>query len=150
MSGYAAIGLDGPQYEVNVGGVLRAADCYGAKAVMIGGNRFRKFPTDTTKAWRRIPVVVGDDVMSMIPFGAIPVAVDLVEGATSLFEYQHPSRAFYVFGPENGTLGKRVLDRCRDRVFVPTNGCMNLAATVNVVLYARAAQIAARKMEIAA
>ena len=55
-------------------------------------------------------------------------------------EYQHPERAFYIFGAEDATLGARVLDRCRDRVFVPTVRCMNLAATVNVVLYDRMAK----------
>ena len=43
----------------------------------------------------------------------------------------------YVFGPEDGTLGKRVTDWCRDVVYVPTNYCMNLAATANVILYDR-------------
>jgi tRNA(Leu) C34 or U34 (ribose-2'-O)-methylase TrmL len=51
--------------------------------------------------------------------------------------YKHPERALYIFGPEDGTLGHDVLDWCRDVVYVPTNGCMNLAATVNVVLYDR-------------
>jgi tRNA(Leu) C34 or U34 (ribose-2'-O)-methylase TrmL len=54
-----------------------------------------------------------------------------------IINYVHPESAFYIFGAEDGTLGARVLERCRDRVMVPTNGCMNLAATVNVVLYDR-------------
>lgn len=42
---------------------------------------------------------------------------------------------------EDGTLREKILSRCRDRVMIPTNGCMNLAATVNVVLYDRTAKI---------
>jgi tRNA(Leu) C34 or U34 (ribose-2'-O)-methylase TrmL len=34
-------------------------------------------------------------------------------------------------------LGERVLSWCRDVVYIPTNGCLNLAACVNVVLYDR-------------
>ena len=30
-----------------------------------------------------------------------------------------------------------MLSWCRDVVYIPTNGCMNLAACVNVVLYDR-------------
>ena len=36
-----------------------------------------------------------------------------------------------------------VLAWCRDVVYVPTRYCMNLAATVNVVLYDRASKQAA-------
>lgn len=76
----------------------------------------------------------------MIPVGAVPVAVDLVEDAVSLTAYQHPQQAFYIFGPENGTLRQETLGWCRDRVMIPTKMCMNLAATVNVVLYDRMAK----------
>jgi tRNA(Leu) C34 or U34 (ribose-2'-O)-methylase TrmL len=78
-----------------------------------------------------------NDLSDVIPYGAIPVAVDLVDGAISLPQYYHPERAFYIFGPEDGTLGESVLSWCRDRIMVPTDYCMNLAATVNVVLYDR-------------
>ncbi len=49
----------------------------------------------------------------------------------------HPVRAFYIFGGEDATLGGRVLSWCRDVIYIPTAYCMNLAATVNVVLYDR-------------
>jgi len=63
--------------------------------------------------------------------------VDLVEEAIPLTTYVHPERAFYVFGAENATLGEQVISWCRDVIYVPTNGCLNLAACVNVVLYDR-------------
>ena len=72
-----------------------------------------------------------------VPYDCVPVAVELVPGATPLPKYVHPERAFYIVGADDATLDKRVLDRCRDRVIVPTNRCMNLAATANVVLYDR-------------
>jgi hypothetical protein len=95
---------------------------------------------DTFKAWRHIPVLRGDDLHRLIPFDAVPIAVDLVDDAIELPAFQHPQRAFYVFGPEDGTLGRRHLDWCVHRVLVPTRQCMNLAATVNVVLYDRMAK----------
>lgn len=76
-------------------------------------------------------------VLDYLPHGAQIVAVDLVPGATELPRFQHPARAVYVFGPENGTLGDDILSRAHHRVSVPTRGCMNLAATVCVVLYDR-------------
>jgi tRNA(Leu) C34 or U34 (ribose-2'-O)-methylase TrmL len=47
---------------------------------------------------------------------------------------------FNIFGPEDGTISQDVIDRADAVVYVPTNGCMNLAATVNVVLYDRLAK----------
>jgi len=141
--GFAAIGLFRPKTPQNVGGVLRAAHVYGAAMVAIQGDRTPvRSHQDTTKAYRHIPILRGDDLFALSPFDCVPVAVDLVDGATSLPFFVHPERAFYVFGPEDGTLGRQHLDRCRHRVMVPTRYCMNLAATVNVVLYDRAAKAA--------
>lgn len=139
--GFAAIGLVRPKSHENVGAVLRAAFCYEVAMVAIQGDRSPvRSCLDTPKAWRHIPVLRGDDLHSLIPFDAVPVAVDLVEDATPLPAFQHPQRAFYVFGPEDGTLGKAHLDWCKHRVMVPTRMCMNLAATVNVILYDRLAK----------
>lgn len=143
-----AIGLVRPKTRANIGSVLRAAGCYGAGMVAIEGSRCHgdvaSNPTDTMKSYRQVPtVMIDDDLFDVHPVGCVPIGVDLVDGAVSLFDFKHPKRAFYIFGPEDGTLGKRHLDRCAHRVFIPTHGCMNLAATVNVVLYDRAAKIAA-------
>lgn len=142
--GYAAIGLHNPKDPANVGGAMRAATVYGAGLLVLGGPRpkhYMGFKTDTTRAWRNIPTVFSPHVLDSIPYDCIPIAVDLVPGARSLVDFQHPDRAFYVFGPEDGTLGHEITDRCAYSLFVPTPGpCMNLAATVNVVLYDRLAK----------
>lgn len=144
--GYCAIALWNPKTPANVGGVLRAADCYGVDLVVIGGARrirtLAYLPTDTVRAWKHIPTLQPEDPFDAMPLGAIPIAVDLIDGAISLPEYQHPERAFYVFGPEDGTLREKIISRCRDKVMVPTIRCMNLAATVNVILYDRLAKAA--------
>jgi len=139
MRGYAAIGLDNPKTKENVGSVLRAAGCYGASMVATSGSRLSgTYKTDTQKAYRHMPYFHQvKSLFDVMPYDCVPVAVDLVDGATPLSEYQHPERAFYIFGAEDATLGKRVLDKCRDVVYIPTNFCMNLAATANVVLYDR-------------
>lgn len=146
MRGYAAIGLVRPKDVHNVGGVLRAAYCYDAAMVVIQGDRSGvRSHQDTPQAWRHIPVLRGNDLHDYIPFDAVPVAIDLVDGAIDLPAFQHPKRAYYIFGPEDGTLGNGTLSWCRHRVMVPTRTCMNLAATVNVVLYDRMAK--ASRME---
>jgi len=135
-----AIGLHNPKNEINVGHVLRAADAYGASMVAITGKRVRG-PTNVSGAERTIPVLRGDDLHDFIPFGCVPVAVDLVDDAEDLLTFEHPENAFYVFGGEDETLGKKVLSWCKYKVYVPTNICMNLSACVNVVLYDRMAKL---------
>ena len=71
---------------------------------------------------------------------AFAVLVDLIEGATSLPDYVHPERAFYIFGPEDGTLDPARFAAVKEVIYVPTQGCMNLAASVNVILYDRLAK----------
>jgi len=144
MRGYSAIGLVNPKTGSNVGSTLRAAGCYDASLVVISGTRpdyyMGRLATDTQKAYRRIPTLRVPDVFDAIPYDCIPIAVDLLPNARNLVEFTHPERAFYIFGPEDGTLGKAITDRCKFAVQVPTTYCMNLAATVNVVLYDRLAK----------
>lgn len=138
--GYFGVGLIRPKDTANVGGALRACGVYGAAMLAVQGKRFQKCSTDTMKAWRHIPVVEPEDMRAALPFGCVPVAIELVPGARSLVGYTHPERAFYIFGPEDGSLGKETLSWCRDVLYVPTTYCMNLAACVNVVLYDRMAK----------
>lgn len=141
--GFVAIGLHQPKAAVNVGSVLRAAGCFDADLVVVSGRRIKGLThtaTDTQKAWRHIPLLCVDDLFAAHPLGATPVAVDLVPGAVSLAHFWHPERAYYLFGPEDGTLGANLYERCPHRVMIPTAHCLNLAATVNVVLYDRMAK----------
>ena len=140
MRGYSIVALDNPKYGINIGAALRACGVYGASMLATSGRRYHSAPTDTMKHYRHFPLIQVDDLHDIVPFDCVPVAVDIIDGATPLPEYEHPERAFYVFGPEDGTLGKSTTEWCRDTIYIPTNGCMNLAATVNVVLYDRLAK----------
>jgi tRNA(Leu) C34 or U34 (ribose-2'-O)-methylase TrmL len=143
VSNYACIGLHNPKSPDNVGSVMRAAGCYGVNSVFYTGHRYdvaKQFCTDTHKSYESLPLIGVEDLESSIPLGCVPVAVDLIKGAKSLVDYKHPPRAFYIFGPEDGTLGKKITRFCSDTIYVPTNECMNLAATVNVILYDRMAK----------
>jgi tRNA(Leu) C34 or U34 (ribose-2'-O)-methylase TrmL len=144
MRGFAAVGLVNPKTRENVGSTLRAAGCYGVSLVVVAGMRpdhyMGRIATDTQKAYRHIPTLRVPEVFDAIPYDCVPVAVDLLPHARSLVEFHHPERAFYIFGPEDGTLGKVITDRCKHAVKVPTRFCMNLAASVNVILYDRLAK----------
>ncbi len=135
--GFSCVGLQGPKTDVNIGHALRACGVYGSSMLAVSGDRYNRAPTDTMKSYRHLPLLQVENLKDCIPYDCVPVAIDLIEGATPLPDYEHPERAFYIFGPEDGTLGKKTTEWCRDVVYVPTAGCMNLAACVNVVLYDR-------------
>lgn len=139
-SGYAAIGLQNPKDLRNVGGVLRAAYCFQAAMVAISGTRYRAQRTDTAKSYRHLPVLQVEELHAVVPYDCVPVGVELRSGALPLPAYEHPERAFYVFGPEDGDLGQATLSWCRDVIYIPCHHSLNLAAAVNVVLYDRAAK----------
>jgi len=164
---HVTIGLTNPKTPSNVGGIMRAAGCYSVDQVVYTGHRYThaakfigsKNNTDTQQSCEQIPLVAIDDFLQLkqsssnpslsasikqqqqkLPESAKIICVDLVEGATPLPHFQHPEQALYIFGPEDGTISQAVIDQADDVVYVPTVGCMNLAASVNVLLYDRLAK----------
>ncbi len=137
------IGLCDPKTPSNVGAVMRAAGCYRVDAVLYTGSRYdraTKFQTDTKNRRQQIPLTAVESLLDHQPDNSQLVCVELVEGATPLPDFQHPESAFYIFGPEDGTISQSIIDRATAVVYIPTVGCMNLAATVNVLLYDRLAK----------
>jgi tRNA(Leu) C34 or U34 (ribose-2'-O)-methylase TrmL len=156
---HVTIGLTNPKTPSNVGGIMRAAGCYSVDQVIYTGHRYThaakfissKNNTDTQKLSEKIPLIAIEDFLQLkqpsaehqlanLPESTKIICVDLVEGATPLPHFQHPEQALYIFGPEDGTIGQEVIDQADDVVYVPTVGCMNLAASVNVLLYDRLAK----------
>ena len=135
-----SIGLINPKSPTNVGAVMRAAGCYQVDGVFYTGQRYAKaakFNTDTKNRVTSIPLTGVDSLIANISSEIKVVCVDLVEGAIPLPEYQHPENALYIFGPEDGTIDQCIIDKADAVVYVPTVGCMNLAASENVLLYDR-------------
>lgn len=139
------IGLVNPKTPENVGSILRACGNYRADKVLFTGNRYVKamqYNTDTKNVVENIPLERTECLLEDIPEGADIVCVELVEGAIPLPQFEHPENAYYIFGPEDGNLSQKIVDKAQSVVYIPTVGCMNLAATVNVVLYDRLAKSA--------
>ncbi|MES3040317.1 MAG: TrmH family RNA methyltransferase [Pseudomonadota bacterium] len=143
MSVQVAIGLINPKSPDNVGAVLRAAGCYGVDTVYYTGARFEraaKYQLDTKQRSETIVLTGVASLLAQRQPGQALVCVELAEGATPLPAFQHPLDALYVFGPEDGSIDQVLIDAADAVVYVPTIGCMNLAATVNVLLYDRLAK----------
>ncbi|MDT0596565.1 RNA methyltransferase [Glaciecola petra] len=137
------IGLINPKSASNVAVILRAAACFGLDEIVYTGKRYeyaKGFQEDTKKLRNSIPLSAVDDIFSNIPKDFVSVAVELTEGACPLPEFAHPEKAFYILGPEDGSIPMACIKKCEHVVYIPTQSSMNLAVTANVVLYDRLAK----------
>lgn len=138
-----SIGLINPKSASNVAVILRAAGCFGVSSIFYTGTRYahaKAFHEDTKRFRDSIPSTAVDDILAMLPRGATLVAVELVEGAIPLPAFTHPKNAYYIFGPEDGSVPQEIVNACKHVVYIPTKSSMNLAVTANVVLYDRLAK----------
>lgn len=142
-----SIGLTNPKSPENVASVMRTAGNFQVDSVFYTGKRYPravKLKSCTVDMGRKvsqdIPLSGVSNLIDDAPDNLKIVCIEFAENAIALPEYQHPLNAFYIFGPEDGTISQQVIDKADAVVYVPTIGCMNLAATVNVVLYDRLAK----------
>jgi len=144
--GFYGIGVFHPKNSVNVGTLWRSGLMFGAAFLFTIGPRFKQQCSDTMKAWRRVPMLTFDSfemLVSHLPFSCPLVAVELVEPSIPLPDYRHRKRACYLLGAEDHGLPASVLERCVDRVWIPTAypvgpmSSLNVATAGTLVIYDR-------------
>jgi len=142
-----SIGLINPKSPDNVNSVLRAAGNYRVNQVYYTGSRYDRAlalnpdsPNISRKVGESVHLNNVGDLHDLHESEIKRVCIEFALGATPLPEYQHPKNACYIFGPEDGNIPQDIIDSADDVVYVPTVGSMNIAATVNVVLYDRLAK----------
>lgn len=143
-----AIALCDPRYSRNVGMIVRIASCYGIRQVWFSGQRiredlrrFKRLPREERlKGYREVELRWSDRFFEGFSDDVVPVAVEVRAGTENLFEFEHPEKALYVFGPEDGSIPKVLHRHCHRFVVIPTRHCLNLAMAVGTVLYDRAAK----------
>lgn len=144
--------LDRPKNSFNIGAVLRTVGAFGGNFVAVSEKRFMdkgNWQTlDTEAAHLRLPCFLGvGDLMPFIPEKHVPVAIELSDDATSLYDFEHPAQAVYFFGSEDGALSDVYLNKCVHKIYIPTKYSLNLAQTANIVCYDRAAKLNKRVEE---
>lgn len=113
-----SIGLVNPKGTENVGAVMRAAGCYQADQVLYTGSRYdraAKMSTDTKNIRAKIPLMNidtlnADTLVEAVDADTTIICVDLIQGATPLPVFEHPEKALYIFGPEDGTIPQNIVD----------------------------------------
>jgi len=139
-----SLGLVNPKSPDNVGSVLRAAANYRVDKVFYTGVRYpraieRKARTVdmSRKISKDVLISQAGCLLDAVTENMKIVCVEFAINAIPLPEYQHPESAMYIFGPEDGSIDQEIIDQADAVVYVPTVGCMNLSASVNVLLYDR-------------
>lgn len=144
-----AIGLIKPKYPHNVGAALRAASCFGVKQVWYTGNRVSLDPKkgerlpreERMRGYQKVQLRQFDYFFDEFPSDVVPIAVEIRPNSESLFTFEHPEKALYVFGPEDGSIPSSVCRHCHRFVAIPMAHCANLAASVYMVLYDRMSKL---------
>lgn len=142
-----AVALVNPKYAHNAATVLRNCAAYGMNQLWITGDRVieewsrqgRLHREERMRAYKKVSVFHGDYFFDAFE-NAVPVAVEIRESAENLAYFEHPDNALYVFGPEDGSLGKQYLRHCHHVIVLPTDEdmCVNLGVAVgNVLLHRR-------------
>lgn len=122
--------LDGVEDPHNFGSILRAAECFGAEAVVWSKNRGAPLTPTVTKvsagASELVPLVevsnLHDAIKKCRDAGWWIVGAEVNGEANSVFQYGFPSKSVLVLGAEGAglrELTKKSVDQC---VYIPMSG----------------------------
>ena len=140
MRGYFAVGIENPKKEVNIGTLWRSAYSFGASFIFTIGNKYHKQSSDTTVAYKSIPLfhyTSFGDFYEKIPLDSYLVGVELLPEAREIKNFCHPDRAIYLLGNESVGLSKEALDKCHLLVKIPGKYCLNVSIAGTILLYDR-------------
>lgn len=140
MSGFFAIGITHGKTWQNIGTLWRSAELFGAKFIFTIGARYKKQPSDTSKAWRKVPLYnyqTIEELRAALPFDCLLVGVELDASAVPIEEFRHPPRAVYLLGAEDHGLTPLERSTCHRLIQLPGERSMNVAAAGTVTMYAR-------------
>ncbi len=140
-----ALALINPKSADNVAKVVRLASCYGIPQVWWTGTRVnldvtgrQRLPREERmKGFRDVSMIQHDQFFDQFDADVTPVAIEVRDSSETLFEFEHPEKPLYVFGPEDGSIDGAWLGHCHRFVVIPTRHCLNLATAVATVLWDR-------------
>jgi tRNA G18 (ribose-2'-O)-methylase SpoU len=138
--GYFGIGIWHGKSECNVGTLWRSAYQLGAAFIFTVGPRYKRQASDTTKAWRHVPLLTFtdiDDLISHLPYACPLVAVEM--GYEPLRGFLHPQRCAYLLGAEDHGLPSDIISRCQEAISLEAErmASYNVAVAGSLVMYDR-------------
>jgi len=142
MRGYFEVGIYRGKTPANLGTLWRSAYQLGAAGIFVIGGRFRTQPSDTTKAFRHIPLREYRDFehfRDTMPLACCLIGIEM--GGSSLNAFSHPERAIYLLGAEDHGLPTPIIDACHSVVSLESVNApsYNVAVAGALVIYHRVA-----------
>lgn len=142
--GYFGIGIENGKTKVNLGTLWRSAHNMGASFIFTIGQRYSMQASDTTKAYRSIPLynyLTFGEFYEHLPYDCRLIGVEYPhEKARSLKDFVHPPRCAYLLGGEDCGLSKRALDKCWQIIMIPGSTLktsLNVATAGSIIMYDR-------------
>ena len=141
--GYCGIGIYNVKNSINVGGLWRHAQAFGAAFIFTIGRRYCHEASDTTNAWKHMPFYRFDTFDQFVvarPKDCPLIGIEISDKSISLPRFAHPERAIYLLGAEDQGLPAAIMGQCQQIVEIPTRFCLNVATAGGIVLYDRVAK----------
>lgn len=137
--GYFSIGIYGAKTESNIGTLWRSAHNFGADFIFTIGKRYTMERSDTTKAFKHIPLYHYEDFADFqkhIPMSSELVFIEQTIGAKNVKNISHPERAIYILGSEDKGIPEELM-RGYQKIYIETPMCLNVAVAGSIVMYDR-------------
>jgi tRNA G18 (ribose-2'-O)-methylase SpoU len=140
MSGYFEIGIYNVKTEMNMGTLWRSAYQLGASGIFTIGKRYQREASDTTKAFRHIPMRHYADFQQFkqfIPTNAVLIGIEM--GGSPLSSFAHPKSCIYLLGAEDYGLPPEILAECNAILSLEAinQPSYNVAVAGSIVMYSR-------------
>jgi len=138
--GFFGIGIYHAKTETNIGTLWRSAHNFGASFIFTIGRRYKHQASDTTKAWKVIPLYHYDtfeDLKINIPNEARIIAIEQSEKSVPLKSFNHPEQCIYLLGAEDCGLPVEILEKVGKIVHIDSPMCQNVAVAGSIVMYDR-------------
>jgi tRNA G18 (ribose-2'-O)-methylase SpoU len=138
--GYFGIGIFKGKTIENLGTLWRSADLFGAKFIFTIGGRYKKQSSDTSLAYRNIPLYnyeTFEEFYKTMPYNCLLVGIEMDKNSESIQTFTHPQRCIYLLGSEDYGLSNEALSKCHQLVQLPGRFSFNVAVAGSLVMFDR-------------
>ncbi|GAH53934.1 unnamed protein product [marine sediment metagenome] len=140
MRGYFGIGVYNAKTKMNIGTLWRSAQNFGASFIFTIGKRYKKQASDTTKAYRHIPLYNYEtfkDFEKARSFSCPLIGIEQSKKSIDIKNYCHPEQAIYLLGAEDNGLPKKIQKKCQSIIHISTPMCLNVAVAGSIIMFDR-------------
>jgi tRNA G18 (ribose-2'-O)-methylase SpoU len=138
--GYYGIGIFRGKTIENLGTLWRSADLFNASFMFTIAGRYRKQSSDTSLAYRNIPLYnydTFDAFYQNMPYDCPLVGIEIDENSEDIQLFKHPKRCIYLLGAEDDGLPKTIITKCHKLIRLPGRFSFNVAVAGSLVMYDR-------------